>query len=98
MENLRTLQYHGPYAKALWKQDGWGVVAHDPSRRHPCGGQLSDGRRGPELIFSLAPWSLEGASYTLVLKAVTPISVRLRCSNSYRRERAPDSLCSYMYD
>lgn len=74
------------------------MVAHDPSGRHACGGQLSDGRKGPELIFSMAPWSMEVALYTLDLKAVTPISVRHRCPNSYRRERAPDFLCSYMYD
>lgn len=50
-----------------------------------------DGRRGPELVCYGAPWSLEGASHTLDLRAVSQPSLFTHCcSDFWRRERTLD--------
>lgn len=63
-------------------------------RMHPCGGLQEGGRRGPELVFYGAPWSLEGSSYTLDLRADSHPSLFTLChSNFWRRERTLDLVC-----
>lgn len=80
-----------PLCKGLLEIRRWLSERTQESRTHPCRGRWKERARAGLLW---APWSLEGASYTLDLRAIShPSLFTFCCSHFWRRGRALDLVC-----